>query len=77
MLSLAYGILVISFSYAHVTPEDVGPIHEKHIVTPYSVVYNTLDGLTVQQLFRKECSTYPQNDYLGIRDYLNYSGRRV
>ena len=56
---------------------EVGPIHEKHIVTPYSTVYNHLNGLTVQSLFRKECRLHASNDYLGVRKAINGSDSRV
>ena len=57
--------------------ETVGAIHKKSKVTPYSVVYNKLEGLTVQKLFRKEAEVHANNDYLGFRPYVNDTNKRV
>ena len=60
------------------TEEAVGPIHQKNIVTPYSVRYNKPeDNHTVQSLFRKEARVHANNDYVGIRGYIPGTNKRV
>ena len=57
--------------------ELAGEIHSKHVITPYSVEYNKLEGMTVQKLFRKEARVHAENDYLGIRPYIEGTDKRV